>query len=41
MPHSAIFKELSYVFIAAILGGVLAWRRSVPALDTSLALITT
>ncbi len=31
MPaHSAIFKELSYVFIAAILGGVLAWRLRQP-----------
>ena len=28
--HSAIFKELSYVFIAAILGGVLAWRLRQP-----------
>jgi hypothetical protein len=24
-PHSEIFKELSYVFIAAIAGGTLAW----------------
>ncbi len=31
MPvHSAIFKELSYIFIAAILGGVLAWRLRQP-----------
>jgi len=31
MPdHSVIFKELSYVFIAAILGGVLAWRLRQP-----------
>lgn len=31
MPaHSAIFKELSYVFIAAILGGALAWRLRQP-----------
>jgi CPA2 family monovalent cation:H+ antiporter-2 len=29
-PHSAIFKELSYVFIAAILGGALAWRLRQP-----------
>jgi monovalent cation:H+ antiporter-2, CPA2 family len=28
--HSAIFKELSYVFIAAILGGTLAWRLRQP-----------
>jgi len=28
--HSAIFKELSYVFIAAILGGALAWRLRQP-----------
>jgi CPA2 family monovalent cation:H+ antiporter-2 len=28
--HSVIFKELSYVFIAAILGGVLAWRLRQP-----------
>lgn len=31
MPeHSAIFKELSYIFIAAILGGALAWRLKQP-----------
>lgn len=30
MPHTAIFKELSYVFIAAILGGALAWRLRQP-----------
>jgi monovalent cation:H+ antiporter-2, CPA2 family len=31
MPvHSEIFKELSYVFIAAILGGVVAWRLKQP-----------
>jgi CPA2 family monovalent cation:H+ antiporter-2 len=31
MPaHSAIFKELSYVFIAAIFGGALAWRLRQP-----------
>ena len=31
MPeHSAIFKELSYVFIAAIFGGILAWRLRQP-----------
>jgi len=31
MPaHSVIFKELSYVFIAAICGGVLAWRLRQP-----------
>ena len=29
-PHSEIFKELSYVFIAAILGGALAWRLKQP-----------
>jgi len=28
--HSIIFKELSYVFIAAIVGGVLAWRLRQP-----------
>ena len=28
--HSAIFKELSYVFIAAILGGAVAWRLRQP-----------
>jgi CPA2 family monovalent cation:H+ antiporter-2 len=28
--HSEIFKELSYVFIAAILGGALAWRLKQP-----------
>ena len=28
--HSIIFKELSYVFIAAILGGALAWRLRQP-----------
>jgi CPA2 family monovalent cation:H+ antiporter-2 len=28
--HSVIFKELSYVFIAAILGGALAWRLRQP-----------
>jgi CPA2 family monovalent cation:H+ antiporter-2 len=30
VEHSAIFKELSYVFIAAILGGALAWRLRQP-----------
>jgi CPA2 family monovalent cation:H+ antiporter-2 len=30
MPHSEIFKELSYVFIAAVLGGMLAWRLRQP-----------
>ncbi len=30
MPHSQIFKELSYVFIAAVLGGMLAWRLRQP-----------
>ncbi len=31
MPdHSLIFRELSYVFIAAILGGALAWRLRQP-----------
>ena len=30
MPHSEIFKELSYVFIAAVLGGLLAWRLRQP-----------
>jgi CPA2 family monovalent cation:H+ antiporter-2 len=30
MPHSDIFKELSYVFIAAVLGGMLAWRLRQP-----------
>ena len=31
MPdHSVIFKELSYVFIAAIFGGVVAWRLRQP-----------
>ena len=28
--HSVIFKELSYVFIAAIFGGALAWRLRQP-----------
>ncbi len=28
--HSIIFKELSYIFIAAILGGALAWRLRQP-----------
>jgi CPA2 family monovalent cation:H+ antiporter-2 len=28
--HTVIFKELSYVFIAAILGGALAWRLRQP-----------
>ena len=28
--HTAIFKELSYIFIAAILGGALAWRLRQP-----------
>src|SRR5271156_3984768 len=28
--HSVIFKELSYVFIAAIVGGALAWRLRQP-----------
>ncbi len=30
VEHSVIFKELSYVFIAAILGGALAWRLRQP-----------
>src|SRR5271165_3172040 len=30
MEHSAIFKELSYIFIAAIFGGALAWRLRQP-----------
>ena len=31
MPeHSLIFKELSYIFIAAILGGAIAWRLRQP-----------
>jgi len=31
MPaHSAIFKELSYIFVAAIFGGTLAWRLRQP-----------
>jgi CPA2 family monovalent cation:H+ antiporter-2 len=30
VEHSAIFKELSYVFIAAILGGAVAWRLRQP-----------
>ncbi len=30
MEHSVIFKELSYVFIAAVLGGTLAWRLKQP-----------
>lgn len=30
MPHSDIFRELSYVFIAAVLGGLLAWRLRQP-----------
>src|SRR5271165_6835089 len=30
MEHSAIFKELSYIFIAAVLGGTLAWRLKQP-----------
>ncbi|MGB8888003.1 MAG: cation:proton antiporter [Candidatus Korobacteraceae bacterium] len=30
VEHSVIFKELSYVFIAAILGGTLAWRLRQP-----------
>jgi CPA2 family monovalent cation:H+ antiporter-2 len=29
-PHSEIFKELSYIFIAAIAGGVLAWKLRQP-----------
>jgi CPA2 family monovalent cation:H+ antiporter-2 len=29
-PHALVFKELSYIFIAAILGGVLAWRLRQP-----------
>ena len=29
-PHSEIFKELSYVFIAAIAGGALAWKLRQP-----------
>ncbi|MGA7461960.1 MAG: cation:proton antiporter, partial [Candidatus Korobacteraceae bacterium] len=28
--HTAIFKELSYIFIAAILGGAVAWRLRQP-----------
>ncbi|HZP21832.1 MAG TPA: cation:proton antiporter [Terriglobales bacterium] len=28
--HSVVFKELSYIFIAAILGGALAWRLRQP-----------
>ena len=28
--HSVIFKELSYIFIAAILGGAVAWRLRQP-----------
>ena len=28
--HSVIFKELSYIFLAAILGGALAWRLRQP-----------
>jgi CPA2 family monovalent cation:H+ antiporter-2 len=30
MPHSEIFKELSYVFIAAVIGGMVAWRLRQP-----------
>ena len=30
VEHSVIFKELSYIFIAAILGGALAWRLRQP-----------
>jgi CPA2 family monovalent cation:H+ antiporter-2 len=30
MPHTAIFKELSYIFIAAILGGAVAWKLRQP-----------
>jgi monovalent cation:H+ antiporter-2, CPA2 family len=30
VEHSVIFKELSYVFIAAILGGALAWKLRQP-----------
>jgi CPA2 family monovalent cation:H+ antiporter-2 len=30
IEHSVIFKELSYVFIAAILGGALAWKLRQP-----------
>jgi monovalent cation:H+ antiporter-2, CPA2 family len=30
VEHSVIFKELSYVFIAAILGGAVAWRLRQP-----------
>ncbi len=30
MPHSDIFQELSYVFIAAIAGGALAWKLRQP-----------
>lgn len=30
MPHSDIFKELSYVFIAAVFGGMVAWRLRQP-----------
>ena len=29
-PHNEIFKELSYVFIAAIAGGTLAWKLRQP-----------
>jgi len=30
MPHSEIFKELSYVFVAAVLGAMVAWRLRQP-----------
>lgn len=30
MPHTAIFKELSYIFIAAICGGAVAWKLRQP-----------
>ncbi len=30
MPHSDIFKELSYVFIAAVFGAIVAWRLRQP-----------
>jgi CPA2 family monovalent cation:H+ antiporter-2 len=30
MPHSDIFKELSYVFIAAVFGAMVAWRLRQP-----------
>ena len=30
MPHSEIFKELSYVFVAAVFGAMVAWRLRQP-----------